>query len=61
MCVDCAARRKLARDAWLQARVGEALGHVTKGAAEMVGLTPKAGAKQLAGKQALAKQISKKE
>ena len=36
MCKDCAARAKMARDALFQAKIGEALGHVAKGAAELV-------------------------
>lgn len=41
MCPECEARRKMARDALINARIGEALGHVAKGAAEMIGLKPK--------------------
>ncbi len=44
MCADCEARRKMARDALINARFGEALGHVVKGAAEMVGVKEKTGA-----------------
>ncbi len=43
MCTDCDARRKLARDAWVKGKIGEAAGHVAKGAAEMVGLKSKVG------------------
>lgn len=43
MCTDCEARRKLARYAWVKGKIGEAAGHVAKGAAEMVGLKPKTG------------------
>lgn len=45
---DCAARRKLARDALYRAAVGEAIIHVAKGAAEIVGLKEKAGSEELA-------------
>lgn len=48
MCVDCEARRQLARDALYRAKVGEFLGHVATGAAEIVGLHPKTGSKELA-------------
>lgn len=47
MCADCEARRKLARDALLNARIGEALGHVAKGAAEIVGIKDKTGVEEL--------------
>lgn len=50
MCTDCEARRKLARDAWVNGKIGEAAGHVAKGAAEMVGLKPKTGERKLASK-----------
>lgn len=43
-CKDCAARRKMARDALFKAKLAEALGHVVKGAAEIVGVKPKTGA-----------------
>lgn len=61
MCADCEVRRKLARDAWLQARVGEALGHVAKGAAEMVGLKPKTGGREIETKQARFKRARRTE
>ena len=41
MCPECIARRKLARDALVNANMAEALGHVVKGVAEAVGLKPK--------------------
>lgn len=43
MCPDCEARRKLARDAWVKGKIGEAAGHIAKGAAEMVGMKTKTG------------------
>lgn len=52
MCPDCKARQQLARDALYQAKVGEALGHVVKGAAEMVGLKDKTGSAELAEQRA---------
>lgn len=55
MCTDCEARRKLARDAFLAARLGEAVGLVAKGAAEMVGLKPKTGSEDLAKGEARSK------
>lgn len=50
MCADCEARRKMARDALLSAKLGEAMGHVAKGAAEIVGVKEKTGADELAVK-----------
>lgn len=47
MCPDCEARQRLARDALYRAKVGEALGHVVKGAAELVGLKEKTGSAEL--------------
>lgn len=47
MCADCEARRKLLRDAWMRAKVGEALKHAAKGAAEAAGLKEKTGAAEL--------------
>lgn len=46
-CKDCAARRKLARDALFKAKLGDALGHVAKGAAEALGLKEKTGSAAL--------------
>lgn len=43
MCPDCEARRKLARDAFLNAKIGEAVAHAAKGAAEAAGLKKKTG------------------
>ena len=51
MCKDCAARAKMARDALFQANIGEALGHVAKGAAELVGIKEKTGEAELVAKQ----------
>lgn len=50
MCADCEARRKMAREALLSAKLGEALVHVAKGAAEIVGIKEKTGAKEYAEK-----------
>lgn len=50
MCADCEARRKMARDAFLNAKIGEALGHAVKGAAEIGGIKPKTGSEELAKK-----------
>ena len=50
MCKDCAARAKMARDALFNAKIGEALGHVAKGAAELVGIKEKTGATELKAK-----------
>lgn len=50
MCKDCAARAKMARDALFQAKIGEALGHVAKGAAELVGTKEKTGEAELKAK-----------
>lgn len=47
MCPDCKARRDMMRDALLNARIGEAVGHAAKGAAEAAGLKKKSGAKEL--------------
>lgn len=49
-CPECAARRRLARDALFNAKVGEALGHVVTGAAEAVGLKAKTGQAELVEK-----------
>lgn len=51
MCKDCAARAKMARDALFQAKIGEALGHVAKGAAELVGIKEKTGEAELQSKR----------
>lgn len=48
MCADCEARRKMARDALMNAKLGEALGHVVAGAAEMIGIKEKTGAAERA-------------
>lgn len=61
MCTDCEDRRKLARDAWVKGKIGEAAGHVAKGAAEMVGLKPKTGGQELARKPERAKAAANKE
>lgn len=52
MCADCEARRKMARDALLSAKFSEALGHVAKGAAEVVGIKEKTAAEELTAKEA---------
>lgn len=52
MCPDCEARRKLARDAFLNAKFAEALAHVGKGAAEIVGIREKTGAAELEASEA---------
>lgn len=46
-CKDCAARRQMLRDALVNAKIQEALGHAVKGVAEVVGLKPKTGAAEL--------------
>lgn len=46
-CKDCKAREQLWRDALLQLKIGEALGHTVKGVAEATGLKPKSGAAEL--------------
>lgn len=40
-CPACEARRRMLRDALMQAKLKESLGHAVKGAAEIVGLKPK--------------------
>lgn len=54
-CADCEARRKMARDALYKAKLGEALGHVVKGAAEMTGLVQKTAVSESAQKKPAAK------
>lgn len=61
MCTDCEARRKLARDAWVTGKIGEAAGHLAKGAAEMAGLKPKTGGQEFARKPERAKAAAIKE
>ena len=51
MCPECEARRKLARDALVKAKIGEALGHVVKGVAEMAGMKEKTGDQELKAKE----------
>lgn len=51
MCKDCAARAKMARDALFNAKIGEALGHVAKGAAELAGIKEKTGDAELQAKR----------
>jgi hypothetical protein len=46
-CKDCAARRQMLRDALVNAKIQEALGHAVVGVAEAVGLVPKTGAQEL--------------
>lgn len=55
MCTDCEARRKLVRDAWVNGKIGEAAGHMAKGAAEMAGLKPKTGGREIVFKRRGAK------
>ena len=50
MCKDCAARARMARDALFSAKVGEAVGHLAKGAVELVGIKEKTGEAELAVK-----------
>lgn len=50
MCKDCAARARMARDALFSAKVGEAVGHLAKGAAELVGIKEKTGEAELKAK-----------
>lgn len=45
-CTDCEARRKMARDALLNAKLGDFVQHVVKGAAEVVGIKEKTGEKE---------------
>lgn len=61
MCTDCEARRKLARDAWVKGKIGEAAGHMAKGAAEMVSLKSKTGGQELARKPERTKTSANKE
>jgi len=51
MCADCEARRKMARDALLKAKLGEAVKQIATGAAEVVGIKEKTGAADLAGRK----------
>ena len=51
MCKDCAARAKMARDALFQAKIGEALVHTVKGAAELIGIKEKTGEAELQAKR----------
>ena len=51
MCKDCAARAKMARDALFNAKIGESLGHVAKGAAELIGIKEKTGEAELQAKR----------
>lgn len=47
MCVDCAARMKLARDAVMKMKIKEAAGHIVTGALEIVGAKDKTGLSDL--------------
>ena len=49
-CPDCEARRKMAREALLSAKIGEAMTQIAKGAAELVGMKEKSGSDDLAAK-----------
>lgn len=42
-CPNCAARWRMMRDALINAKIAESLGHAVKGAAEVVGVKPKTG------------------
>lgn len=55
MCKDCAARARMARDALFNAKIGEAVGHLAKGAAEMVGIKEKTGESELLAKESAPK------
>lgn len=50
MCPDCEARRQMARDALLRAKLGEAVKQVAIGAVEMIGVKEKTGTDELAAK-----------
>lgn len=50
MCPDCEARRKLAREALINSKISEALGHAVKGVQEIVGIRPKTGQQEVAAK-----------
>lgn len=50
MCKDCEARRKMARDALINAKLGEAAKQIVKGAGEIFGLKPKTGEAELKAK-----------
>lgn len=50
MCEDCAARLKMARDALFGAKIGEAVSHIAKGTAEILGIREKTGAAELQAK-----------
>lgn len=50
MCAECEARRKMARDALLSAKLGESVKQVAIGAAEILGIKEKTGAEELAAK-----------
>lgn len=50
MCADCDARRKMAREALLSAKLGEAVKQVAIGAVEMIGVKEKTGTDELAAK-----------
>lgn len=43
MCLDCEARRTMARNAFYRLQVGETISQLAKGAAEAVGLKEKTG------------------
>lgn len=51
MCKDCAARARMAREALFSAKIGEALGHVAKGAAEIIGVKEKTGVSEQSAKK----------
>lgn len=46
-CIDCQARSQLLREAVINASISQSVAHAAKGAAEIAGLKPKTGAKEL--------------
>lgn len=61
MCKECAARARMAREALFSAKIGEALGHVAKGAAEIIGVKEKTGEAELKRREPEAKPRAGKE
>lgn len=55
MCADCEARRKMARDALLSAKFGEAIKNTTLGVIEAAGFKKKTGGEELNASKAKAK------
>lgn len=60
MCPDCEARRKLAREALVNSKISEALGHFVKGAQEIAGIRPKTGQKEAAAKHGFIRATGRK-